>query len=264
MRYSIDIIADSVCNLSAVREATSKADLIFHLATQCLVKGNEDPVLIHAVNDLGTYNVCLVAKEKHCKIVYIGSSEEYGTQEKVPIKENAPLNPTSLYGLTKVIGERYVKFFHRIYKVPAVIIRPFNTFGPRQREDAYAGVITSFVKRLESGHAPLIFGDGYQRRDFSYVTDIVDGIMLLSKLEDCQIVNLGMGVDVTIRDLAEKICEAWGCYVYPLFDAPRVNDVRQLCADTELAKSHGYKPKVKLEEGLKKYVEWYKSCRNRQ
>lgn len=257
----------SVCDLNLVRLYTAHVDIVFHLATQCLVKGNEDPVLIHQVNDVGTYNVCVAAKEHGCKIVYVGSSEEYGPQTQLEIRENAPLKPLSLYGLTKVIGERYVQFFHDVYNVPAVIIRPFNTFGPRQREDAYAGVITSFLKRINSDKALIIFGDGEQTRDFSYVTDIVDGLLLLSQLKDGEIINLGSGWEASINSIARLVSIALGfspSLKIPVeYAEPRVNDLRRLCADISRAKRYGYQPKVSLEEGLRKYVEWYASSHNR-
>lgn len=149
VKNKISFKRGSICDLELLRLFTLNVDIIFHLATHCLVKGLDKGgiPLMHQVNDIGTFNICLAAKEHNCKIVYIGTSEEYGPQQEIPIKETAPMNPVSIYGFTKLVAERYVKFFHELYGVPAVIIRPFNTFGPRQREDAYAGVITSFVKK---------------------------------------------------------------------------------------------------------------------
>jgi len=256
----------SVCDLELMRLLTKDVDVIYHLATQCLVKGLGNPYLMHQVNDIGTFNVCLTAKENNCKIIYIGTSEEYGPQETFPIKETALLNPVSIYGITKVVGELYVRFFNKIYDVPAVIIRPFNTFGPRQREDAYAGVITSFVKRLTNNLAPIIFGDGLQTRDFTYVSDIVEGIVLLSKLENGEVVNLGSETETSVLDIATALNHILreNMPISPVFDAPRINDVRQLRADITIAKNYGYKPKVKFEVGLKIYVKWYTSSRNRR
>jgi UDP-glucose 4-epimerase len=274
--YKINIVYGSVCDSKLVFELVSKTDFIFHLATQCLVKGLEDPQLEHDINTNGTFNICSAAKHYHTKhfqkkIVYVGTSEEYGPQQTFPIKEDAPTNPVSIYGLTKLIAEQYVRFFNKIYDVPAVIIRPFNTFGPRQREDAYAGVITSFLKRLINHNDPLIFGDGLQKRDFTYVTDIVNGILLLSNLENGEIINIGSGKETSILDLANTMIKTYVDSLrknmppygfQPIFDTPRPNDLKRLCADISLAKSYGYKPTVSLEEGLKKYVEWYKSARH--
>lgn len=267
VKNKISFKLGSVCDLELLRLFTSKVDIIFHLATQCLVKGLENPELMHEVNDIGTFNVCVAAMENNSKIVYIGTSEEYGPQKEFPIKETAQMKPVSIYGFTKLVAERYVKFFHDLYGVPAVIIRPFNTFGPRQREDVYAGVITSFLKRLEARKAPIIFGDGHQTRDFTYVTDIVEGILLLSALtnyHNCSTVNLGSGSEISIWKLAQLCCLLWEYDVKRTrFLAPRPNDIRKLCADISLAQSLGYNLKVPFEEGLYKYVEWYKRSSDR-
>ena len=266
----VKVVIGSVANYELVKSLASDVDVIFHLATQCLVMGMDDPALLHQANDVGTFNICLAAKECGNKIVYIGTSEEYGNQDKFPIKEDAPLRPNSLYALTKVIGENYVKFFHETYGVPAVIIRPFNAFGPLQREDlnmerlmkgfnAYAGVITAFIKRFEKKEPPVIFGDGHQSRDFSYVTDTVDGMILLSKLKNCEVVNLGYGKDYSVLDLVDLMQDIWGQNHEPVYGPLRFNDIRRLLADNSLARSYGYNPKISFEVGLKRYVSWWLS-----
>lgn len=273
IKNQVKITIDTITNYDVMKKLTLNTDVIFHLATQCLVKGMDDPMLMHQVNGVGTFNVCMVAKENKNKIVYVGTSEEYGIQHKFPIKETAQLKPISLYALTKVVGEKYVKFFHETYGVSAVLIRPFNVFGPLQREDlnmermmqgfnAYAGVITSFIKRNEAGLPPVIFGDGRQSRDFTYVTDAVDGIMLLSKLKDCETVNLGYGEDFSILDLVDMTGDIFGVKRQPIFGVPRINDISRLLPDISLAKTYGYKPKVPFKTGLKRYIDWYNDVRS--
>lgn len=268
----VKVTIGTVANYELVRSLASDVDVIFHLATQCLVLGMDNPALLHQANDVGTFNVCLAAKECGNKVVYVGTSEEYGNQDGFPIKETAPLRPNSLYALTKVIGESYVKFFQETYGIPAVIIRPFNTFGPLQREDlnierlmkgfnAYAGVITAFIKRFEKKDPPIIFGDGHQSRDFSYVSDIVDGMILLSKLKNCEIVNLGLGKDFSVLELVSMMNDIWGEHYEPVYGSPRFNDIRRLLADISLAQSYGYNPKVSFEQGLRSYVDWYNKVR---
>lgn len=256
------IVEGSVCNLPLVRNLTAKTDVTFHLATRCLVQGLEDPKIMHQVNDIGTYNVCLASKEYNTKIVYINSSEAYGIQNDFPIKETAPMNPVSIYGLTKHIGELYVNFFHKTYGTPVVSIRPFNFFGPRHREDSYAAVITNFIKRIEANERPIIYGNGLQTRDFSYVSDVVDGILLLSKLENGEIINLGGGGEVSILELANLVVQAWtendDLEAEVIFEEARPNDIRRLCPDISLAESYGYKPKIPLKTGLAKYISWYR------
>lgn len=238
-----------------------KIDLIFHLATPCLVKGLEDPKLMHTVTDVGAFNVCLAARDYSAMVIYISTSEVYGNLDTFPIGENTSPDPTSMYGLTKLVGEKYVKFFSDIYQVPAFIIRPFNTYGPRHREDYYACVITNFIKRAQAGFPPIIHGDGFQSRDFTYVTDIVDGIYTLlekSNLEHGEVVVLGSGRDVSMRDLAEIVWRAYGYSELSSIDwePPRPHDIRRLQADITLAKSYGYSPKVSLGDGLKTYISW--------
>ena len=247
----------TVEDLQTVRTIVKTYDIevIFHLATPCLVKGLEDPVLMQRVDDLGTFNVCMVAREKDIKVVYISTSEIYGIQDKFPIKEDAKPNPVSLYGLVKLIGEEYVRFFHKVYMVPAVIIRPFNCYGPRHREDDYACVITRFLQRAKKGLPPMIMGDGLQSRDFSYVDDIVDGIMKLWTLGNGITVNLGSGKDINMMDLAKLVWKTYGYKSEPSIDweVERPHDIRKLQADISLAKEYGYEPKISLEEGLKRY-----------
>lgn len=269
LKEDVEITIDTIANESVVNSLAKGVDVIYHLATQCLVKGMDDPKIMHQTNDVGTFNICMSAKEHKNKIVYVGTSEEYGIQHKFPINESAPLRPNSLYALTKVIGENYVKFFYETYNVSAVIVRPFNTFGPLQREDldlarlmmgynAYAGVITSFIKKWERNEPPIIFGDGLQSRDFTYVTDTVDGIILLSQLESCEVVNLGSGEDYSILQIVKMMGDIWNKSYEPIFCPPRFNDLKRLVADNSLAKRYGYSPKVSFKEGLKRYVNWYR------
>src|SRR4030042_1189572 len=150
----VNVVRGSVTDLELLRKLTSETDIIFHLAVQCLMVCNENPILAHEVNDKGTFNVCQAAKEKNNKLIYISSSEIYGTSQYSPMDEKHPTNPQSIYGLTKLVGEQYVQLFNKIYGVPAVIIRPFNAYGPNHREDNYAAVITAFIKRLEHEDPP--------------------------------------------------------------------------------------------------------------
>lgn len=269
---NVAVIEGSILDRNLVLDLTRDADTIFHLATHCLVKGLEDPQQMHEVNDIGTFNLLLAAKQHGSKFVFISTSEVYGPQETFPIKETNPLNPVSIYGQTKAVAEQYVRFFNKIYGVPAVIIRAFNTYGPRQREDGYAGVITSFAKKIKEGKPPVIFGDGKQTRDFSYVTDIVDGILLLSNYcmggpnnrEGCkQTFNLGSGHETSVLEIAKMIYEAMGVEPQePAFAEPRINDIRRLQADAYWAGWLGYDPKVNLEDGIKLYVDWFMQKRD--
>jgi len=258
----VNVVRGSVTDLELLRKLTSETDIIFHLAVQCLMVCNENPILAHEVNDKGTFNVCQVAKEENNKLIYISSSEIYGTCQYSPMDEKHPTNPQSIYGLTKLVGEQYVQLFNKIYGVPAVIIRPFNVYGKFHREDNYAAVITAFIKQLEHGEPPIVEGTGEQSRDFTYVSDTVNGIILLSNLSHGEIVNIGNGKSTTIKDLATALMNIYGMDTSRLRYAPaRPNDVLKLEADCSLAYTHGYKPKISLEEGLRLYVDWTRKHR---
>src|SRR3990167_1111616 len=210
---NIEIVKGSICDIGLMRKLVSKTDIVFHLAVQCLMKCNENPIIAQEVNVGGTFNVCLAAYEAHTKMVYVSSSEIYGTCKFPPMKEDHPTEPQSIYGLSKLMGEEYVKHFNKYYGVPAVIIRPFNAYGPNHRNDQYSAVITAFIRRLENG----------------------------------EIIENG-----TENDIENKF----------IYAERRPNDVFKLEADTSLAKSYGFKPKVSLEEGLRKYISWWKMLKN--
>lgn len=255
---NIEVITGSVCDIDLMRKLISRTDTVFHLAVQCLMKCNDNPIIAQEVNVGGTFNVCLAAHEAHAKIVYVSSSEVYGTHKFSPMTENHPIEPQSIYGLSKLMGEEYVKHFNKYYDVPAVIIRPFNAYGPNHRDDQYSAVITMFIRRLEKGEYPIIEWTGEQSRDFTYVTDTAKGIALLSKLEHGEIVNIGSEKATSIKELATTLLKIYGMENKFIFAEQRLNDVFKLEADTRLAKAYGYKPKVTLEEGLRKYVAWWK------
>jgi len=279
---NIKVVKGSVCDIDLMRKLISGTDTVFHLAVECLMRCNSD-IRAHEVNVGGTFNACLAAQESHAKMVYVSSSEVYGTCKIAPMTENHPLEPQSIYGLSKLIGEEYVTHFNKYYGLPAVIIRPFNTYGPNHRDDAYSAVITAFIRRLEKGESLIIEGTGDQSRDFTYVSDTAEGIAELSKLEHGEIVNIGSGNAISINDLASTLkkiysmenCEKVKYYRFrnpqdiasslkkiygkeDVFINPRPNDVFKLEADISLAKAHGYKPRVSMEEGLRKYMVWWR------
>ncbi len=255
----LKVISGSVCDLELMRKLIFNTDTVFHLAVKCLVACNHNPVLAHEVNVGGTFKVCLAAYEAHAKVVYVSSSEVYGTCRISPMTENHPIEPQSIYGLSKLISEQYVKSFHKYYNLPAVIIRPFNVYGPNHRDDQYAAVITSFINRLEKGEPLIIEGTGEQSRDFTYVSDTVDGILLLSTLENGEIINVGNGHATTIKDLAATLFRIYDIKENIIFKPERINNVFKLESDIKLGNSYGYKPKVSLEDGLMKYIKWLRN-----
>jgi len=257
------IIEGDIRELKILREVIKDADSVYHLAVACLGLSFENPEIVHEINDVGSFNLCTAAKSarKLRRLVYVSSSEVYGSAVYTPIDENHPLNPTTPYGASKAAGEMYVKAFHYTFNVPSIIVRPFNTYGPYQREDSYAGVVTKFFQRVSKGLPPIIFGNGAQTRDFTYISDTVNGIILASDCEEliCDTVNIASGTETSINKLARSIIALFDKTenLEPIHVSPRPGDVRKHLASIKKAKKFlDYRPRVPLEEGLKLYKQW--------
>jgi len=244
-------------------ELLEGAGLVFHLATQCLrLSISSDASLVHEVNTTGTLNL-LKACLNACidKFIYVSSSEVYGTAKTVPMTEEHPLDPTTIYGASKLTGEIYTRVYHQMYGLPAVIVRPFNTYGPRAHFEGYSGeVIPKFVVRVSGGKPPVIFGSGKQTRDFTYVSDVVQGIMLAAKsLPVGQVVNVACGREVSVQEIANSVIgRAEANFLRPVYSAERPGDVMRHFADTRLAKSAlGFHPQISFQNGLTLYMDWF-------
>ena len=262
---NLRVIKGDVRNFESLRAATKHVDRIFHLAVLDLRFSLKDPFPVHEVNATGTVNVCMAVKENPNikKLIYISSSEAYGTAKYVPMDEEHPLEPTTPYGASKAAGELYVQSFHATFNIPSVIVRPFNTYGPRAREDSYAEVIPKFVKSVDRGLPPEIYGDGKQTRDFTYVTDTVNGIVSASECDDLigDRVNIAYGKEVSINEVANIVLRIFkkDGEIQPVHTSPRPGDVRRHFASISKAiRMLGYKPRVPIEVGVEKYVKWYK------
>jgi UDP-glucose 4-epimerase len=265
----LKLIRGDIRNFETLKAVTKHVDQIFHLAVLNLRLSLKKPFPVHEVNATGTVNVCMAVKQNPNikRLVYVSSSEAYGTAKYVPMDEEHPLEPTTPYGASKAAGELYVQSFHIAFNIPSVIVRPFNTYGPRAREDAYVEVIPKFVRRVERGLPPIIFGDGKQTRDFTYVTDTVNGIVLASECEGLlgDRVNIAYGKEVSINEVANIILRVFKKEgdMQPVHSCPRPGDVRRHFASISKAnRMLGFKPKVPMEAGIGKYVEWYKEVHN--
>ena len=173
--------------------------------------------------------------------VYISSAAVYRIPTYLPIDEKHTANPISPYGISKLTGERYSLLYHELYGLSATCIRPFNIFGPGQMKNSYSGVITKFMENVKNGENPTIFGDGNQTRDFVYINDIVEAILLVAENNNAigQVFNIGIGNNVTIKELA---------------NIPRIGDIAESYSDIAKArKILGYEPKYSLEDGLRPY-----------
>ena len=239
-------------------------DTVFHLATQCVRVSLSEPELVHEVNTTGTLQVLLAAAHSRVRrFVYVSSSEAFGSARVVPMREDHPFEPTTIYGASKMAGELYTNAFRVTYGLHTVIVRPFNTYGPRAHfNGAYGELIPKFVVRVENGLPPVVFGDGEQTRDFTYVTDTVAGMIgAADSTLDGQSVNIARGREVSINEIARIVLGACGRagLLSPTYGPPRPADVRRHHADIALARrSLGFEPAIDIDEGIRRYVAWFR------
>ena len=198
------------------------------------------------------------------RVVYAGSSSAYGNTPTLPKHEDMPTNPLSPYALQKLVGEQYMQMFTALYGLETVTIRYFNVFGPRQDPSSpYSGVISVFAKALLDNKAPTIYGDGEQTRDFTYVANVVDGVLraVTAPGASGQVVNVATGTRISLNQLFASMRDAIGSRLEPSYGPARHGDVKDSLADITRARTLlGYEPSVSLEEGLKKTIEWYRSA----
>jgi len=242
-----------------VRRALRDVDLVFHLAAIASVDLSiRRPDVVNDVNVTGTLNLLEESRRADVeRFVFTSSCAVYGEPIKLPVDEEHSARPLSPYGASKLAAEQYCNVYHRVYGLDVVVLRLFNAYGPRQERSPYGGVISRFIERLRRGLAPIIFGDGRQTRDFVYVGDVVEALMLAMKSKDCvgMTINIGSGVEVSIRELADKLIKIFGLKARPIFSRPRAGDVKRMCADIKRAKEVlKFEPKTSLEEGLKACV----------
>jgi UDP-glucose 4-epimerase len=260
-----EIVEGDVCDDRALDRALAGVEVVMHLATRCVRLSLSDPEDVHRVNSHGTLRVLLAARRhKAGRVVYVSSSEVYGSGVKVPMTEDHPLEPTTVYGATKLAGELYTQAMTRSFGLPTVVVRPFNTYGPRAHfEGVYGEVIPRFTVRLLNGKRPVIFGDGRQTRDFTYVTDTVRGLLAAALIPGAtgQVFNIARGEEVTVRRLAELLAKAIDPTLAPEYTAARPADVRRHWGDITRARAElNFAAPVGIEEGLARYVAWFREA----
>lgn len=264
---NFNMIRGSITDKELLAKATSDVDVIFHLAAQIHVdRSIIEPRHTFDVNTLGTLDILDNAMEKRIElVVYASTSEVYGTAKYVPMNEDHPLNPASPYAATKAAADRLCFSYYNTYHLPIVIVRCFNTYGPRQKDSGYAAAIPKFIKRALSGLPPVIYGDGKQTRDYMYVKDTVNAYRLVLKYYKNIVgkaINFGTGKEISILELTNAICELCGNKTNPIHTVPRSGEVKRLCADTSLAeKTLNFTPEYTIRKGLKEFVNWYKEGR---
>ena len=243
----------------AVR-AVAGVDYVLHQAAIPSVgKSVKDPLTSHRANVDGTLNVLLAARDANVKrVIFAGSSSEYGESPTLPKHEAMPVAPKSPYALQKVVGEEYCRLFTQLYGLETVSIRYFNVFGPRQQANSpYSGVISLFIKALSTGESPLILGDGQQTRDFTYVANVVDGVLRACTAPQAsgEAINVATGGRISLLELLDTLNRLMGTSIAPTFGPPRDGDVRD--SQASIDKAHrllGFTPTVGLEEGLRRTI----------
>ena len=262
-KANIRFVEADIRDIDKMFELTRNIDTIYHLAVQCVRVSLYDPRLVHEVNATGTFNLCLAAaKNEVQKFVYTSSAEVYGEGKIIPIAECHPLESHTPYGAAKLAGEAYVGVYRRTYGLPSVILRLFNTYGPREHfEGPYGEVIPRFVVRVMNDLPPVVFGDGEQTRSFCEVSDTVRAIVAASQCEAAvgQIINIGGEKEITINKLAQTIVELLGNgrEMTPEHWAPRVGEIRRHAADLSKARqSLNFEPRMNLIDGLNNYINW--------
>lgn len=260
----IDFIEGSVADAATLGRALTDVELVFHQAAIPSVPRSVDrPIESHDASVNATFALLLAARDQKVRrVVYAASSSAYGDQPELPKREDMRPAPLSPYAVGKLVGEYYSQVFTIVYGLETVSLRYFNVFGPRQDPSSqYSGVISRFMSALMSGEQPIIYGDGGQSRDFTFVSNVVEANMRAAESPGAvgKVINVANGRQVTLNELLEIMKKITGkSGVTARYEPVRVGDVRHSLADISLARSLlGYEPKVGLEEGLRLTFDWW-------
>jgi nucleoside-diphosphate-sugar epimerase len=262
----VEFLEGDLADLDFARRAVAGCEFVLHeAAIPSVPRSVSDPISSNRANVDALLNVLVAARDAGVRRVqFAGSSSAYGNTPTLPKHEDMPANPLSPYALQKVVGEQYLQMFTRLYGLETVSTRYFNVFGPRQDPTSpYSGVISVFATALLSNRSPTIYGDGEQTRDFTYVANVVDGVLRACEAPGAsgQIINVATGGRISLNTLFEEMRAVIGGKVEPTYAEPRQGDVRDSQADIQKAKELlGYKPLVSFEEGLKRTIDWYRGA----
>ncbi len=265
IRNDIEFIQADILDGNALSAAMQGADVVFHQAALASVPLSlEQPERVHEVCATGTLKVLKAAADAGVRrVVYAGSSSCYGNLPRSFNCEADPLQCLSPYAAAKLSGEFYCQAWFESFGLETVVLRYFNVFGPRQDPDSpYSAVIPLFITWLLSGKPPVVFGDGQQSRDFTYVTNVVDGNLLAADVPAAagKTFNMANGRSATLLDLLDVLQKILSVEIDPDFQPPRQGEVRDSCADIASAISVlDYQPGIDLEEGLRRSIDYYRS-----
>jgi nucleoside-diphosphate-sugar epimerase len=262
---TVEFLHGDLADDGVAKEAVSGVDYVLHQAAiPSVPRSVEDPVTSNRANIDGALNLLVAARDAKVKrVVYAGSSSAYGNTPTLPKVETMPTAPLSPYALQKLVAEQYCQMFTALYGLETVTTRYFNVFGPRQDpSSAYSGVISLFISALLDGRQPKIYGDGEHTRDFTFVGNVVDGVLRACHAPKAsgEVINVATSGRVSLNHLFRTLRTLIGANVEPIYAAPRAGDVKDSQADITKAKELlGYTPIVSFEDGLRQTVEWYRS-----
>jgi UDP-N-acetylglucosamine/UDP-N-acetyl-alpha-D-glucosaminouronate 4-epimerase len=258
-----ELVEGDVADPATARRGVAGCDFVLHQAAiPSVPKSVHDPAASNHANVDGTLQILLAARDaKVRRVVFAGSSAIYGDTVVLPKREDMRPTPLSPYALQKLVGEQYCQLFTRLYGLETVTTRYFNVFGPRQDPgSAYSGVISLFVKALSEDRAPTVHGDGGQTRDFTYVGDVVNGVLRCCEAPKVagEVINVAAGGRVSLLELIQTLQIILKKDVAPVFAPTREGDVRDSQADIVKARSLlGFEPSVSFEDGLRRTVAWF-------
>jgi nucleoside-diphosphate-sugar epimerase len=259
---AVEFMEGDLADADVAARAVRGIDYVLHQAAiPSVPKSVKDPVTSNRANIDASLNILVAARDAGIKrLVYAGSSSAYGDTPTLPKREDMPTSPLSPYALQKLVAEQYCQMFTKLYGFETVTIRYFNVFGPRQDPGSpYSGVISLFSTALLEGRQPVIYGDGEQTRDFTYIANVVDGVLRACEARQAagEVINVATGGRISLNELLRTMNRIVGKDIGPIYKEPREGDVRDSQADIAKAERLlGYRPLVNLEEGLKRTLEW--------
>ena len=266
IRNKISFIKGSINDLEAVRRAMQEADYVLHLAARTSVpRSVKDPLETNKVNIEGTLNVLVAARDAKVKrVVLAASSSAYGETPTLPKVETMQPEPISPYGLTKYVGELYAQMFGRVYGLQNVSLRYFNVFGPRQDPGSpYSGVLSKFCAAFLEKTEPVVFGDGEQTRDFTYIDNVVQANLLACEapIASGKVINVGTGARISLNQTLQLLREITGENLQAKYEPTREGDIHDSQADITLGRELlKYEPTLDFPEGLRRTFEWYQEA----
>jgi nucleoside-diphosphate-sugar epimerase len=268
IRGEVDFIHASLAEEEPLRKALEGVELVFHeAAIPSVPRSVENPRQTHIASVESTFSLLLASREKKVRrIIYAASSSAYGDQPMLPKVESMLPEPLSPYAVAKLVGEHYCQVFTRVYGLETVSLRYFNVFGPRQDPSSqYSGVISRFISALLGGERPVIYGDGEQSRDFTYIDNVVDANLKAAESSRAigQVINIANGERISLNQLLDELKSLTGkSDVVANYTAPRGGDVKHSLADISRARSLlGFEPRVDLRAGLQLTIDWWAKSR---